>query len=59
MNCPKCNSNQICVYDSRNKKYVIRKRKCLICGNRWKTIEIPQEEYNLMLEVFNEQNDIY
>lgn len=58
MQCPKCKSEQVIVYDSRSSIYTKRKRKCLICGNKWKTIEIPQETYSFMLDIFNKRKGI-
>jgi transcriptional repressor NrdR len=42
MNCPKCNSNDTKVYDSRtskNGKAIRRRRECLACTYRFTTIE--------------------
>lgn len=43
MTCPKCGSNQHSVTDSRDggAQEVRRKRQCLACGHRWKTMEVP------------------
>jgi transcriptional regulator NrdR family protein len=43
MKCPKCNSDSK-VLSTKNKQIkIIRYRKCLSCGNNFKTIEILQD----------------
>ena len=47
MNCPECESNHLKIYDSRHiDNYVIRKRKCEECGDKFFTIEsyLTQEQ---------------
>jgi transcriptional regulator NrdR family protein len=40
MNCPECESSRLNIYDSRHLgDYVIRKRKCLDCDEKFYTIE--------------------
>lgn len=47
MNCPKCQSDQLIVIDSRpDPKSVKRRRECLACGFRFNTIETIDERKN-------------
>ncbi len=47
MNCPKCQSNQLVVVDTRDKPYGIqRRRECLVCGHRFNTAEVNLDDYN-------------
>lgn len=42
--CPKCNGSNVGVIDSRPEPYGRRRRRrCLGCGNRWNTVEVPEE----------------
>ena len=46
MTCPKCQSNQLIVIDSRAEKGGIRRRrKCQSCGARFSTFEQILEKY--------------
>ena len=46
MLCPKCNSSQVVVVDSRiSDKTTRRRRECLDCKVRFSTLEIPVYEY--------------
>lgn len=45
--CPKCQSEQVKVYDMRHTTNGCRrKRKCLACGYRYSTMEVLITEYN-------------
>lgn len=47
MNCPTCKHSNNEVYDSRQLKGLThRRRKCLNCPARWKTIEVHIEDYD-------------
>lgn len=51
MNCPKCGSDQVNVIDSRPKEgTVARRRKCLVCGYRYSTVEVDVSEYKSLKE---------
>lgn len=42
-----CDSDDIKVIDSRpheNKNWIRRRRKCMVCGMRWNTIELGEFE---------------
>jgi transcriptional regulator NrdR family protein len=61
MNCPECQSSDLKIYDSRHiGDYVVRKRKCSDCGDKFFTIEgyMSEEELaeieNLKKEKSNE-----
>lgn len=46
--CPACTKDNDAVKDSRptnGGKYIRRRRKCLSCGHKWSTIEIPLKEH--------------
>ncbi len=50
MNCPACKSIKGCVVDSRTRgrqgrfgDRVRRRRRCLVCGYRWSTLELTIE----------------
>lgn len=45
MPCPACGHSRSDVWDSRVTKnnWQRRRRKCGSCGNRWTTIELPEE----------------
>lgn len=47
MNCPEC-SGRTEVIESRDNGYIRRRRKCLYCGFRFTSIEIPNDEYKLL-----------
>lgn len=50
MQCPWCNSFNVNVYDSRpSVQMVTRRRKCTDCGRGFKTVEIIEKEYKLLL----------
>lgn len=63
MTCPKCGSNQHSVTDSRDggAQGVRRKRQCLACGHRWKTMEVslgaPVLRTTEELEALRAEND--
>lgn len=45
MNCPKCQSLQVAVVDSRPYKDTIKRRRlCRDCGSRFSTMEVQVEE---------------
>jgi transcriptional regulator NrdR family protein len=49
MNCPKCDSTNVYVVDSRPLvEFVSRRRHCKDCGHRFNTVEITQEEFTLL-----------
>ena len=51
MRCPKCNSDQLFVADSRRTdELVTRRRKCGVCGIRFTTVEITQEAYDKLIQ---------
>lgn len=51
MNCPKCNSNQVYVTDSRRKEGTVhRRRECQDCGHRYTTVEVDVGEYKSLKE---------
>lgn len=43
MICLKCHSRRVVVIDTRSKgtRRIMRRRKCLDCGKRWTTVELP------------------
>ena len=43
--CPKCGNEQGKIIDSRQDSngLVRRRHKCLICGRRWSTLELPAD----------------
>lgn len=46
--CPKCGADQSHVYDSRVNRgndFLERRRKCGVCGARWKTVEIEYKAF--------------
>lgn len=46
MNCPRCGHKHATVIDSRGQTLTIRRRrKCLGCGGRWTTFEVPAEVF--------------
>ena len=48
MKCPHCSSNKLQTYDSRKvADYVVRKRKCITCDERFYTIESYMSEEEL------------
>ena len=48
MNCADCGSPRLATYDSRHiGEHVVRKRKCLACGERFYTIESYMTEEEL------------
>lgn len=63
MTCPKCGSNQHSVTDSRDggAQGVRRKRQCLACGHRRKTMEVSSGTLVLRtteeLEALRAEND--
>lgn len=39
--CPKCGSRKTCVYaDGVFDEIYYRKRKCPVCGKKWRTVEV-------------------
>ena len=62
MNCADCGSSRLHIYDSRHVgDHVVRKRKCLVCEEKFYTIEsyMTEEELeaieNLKKEKLNER----
>lgn len=48
MNCPECSHAKLATYDTRHvADYVVRKRKCLACDERFYTIESFMSEDEL------------
>ena len=48
MNCAECSSNRLKTYDTRHiKDYVVRKRRCEDCGDKFFTIETYLTEDHL------------
>ena len=61
--CPNCGSEQVMVYDSRSRDhYIIRRRKCMDCDNRFTSYEILESDYRYMRDfirvVENMQQDV-
>ena len=58
MNCAECGSNRLHIYDSRHVgDYVVRKRKCLACEEKFYTIESYMTEEELeMIENLKKEN---
>ena len=44
--CPNCKAESAKVVDSRLRAdgYIYRRRECSMCGKRWTTIEVPEDE---------------
>jgi len=58
MNCEECGSSRLHIYDSRHVgDYVVRKRKCLACEDKFYTIEsyMTKEELE-MIENLKKEN---
>jgi transcriptional regulator NrdR family protein len=52
MNCPKCQSQQTIVYNSRPKDSTTwRRRKCLDCKHRWTTIEVTEDVFDFIDQI--------
>ena len=49
MNCPNC-GEATKVVDSRQDKYIKRRRECLACGHRFNTYEIPESLLDTIAE---------
>lgn len=50
MDCPKCGSGTY-VVDSRHKPHrVYRRRECRICGNRFSTAELNEEQIRTLVD---------
>lgn len=48
-NCPRCGTENTTVYDSRNKdKHIRRKRSCSMCGLRYSSVEILEEDFKMV-----------
>ena len=61
MNCPKCNSNNDAVIDSRSSgkgERVYRRRKCISCGARWSTLEISQADMAVFRQLLAQATDM-
>ena len=61
MNCPKCNSQQMSVVDSRpylGGQYIKRRRKCKDCGRWWYTVEIPLRLFEERFQEEAEEKDL-
>lgn len=42
--CPECGSDQVTVYYTGDKRFgLMRRRRCLDCGHRYKTIEVHMD----------------
>lgn len=55
--CSKCNSKKIsCVDTRRCKGYTRRRRMCLVCGNKFTTYEISEEDFKHIQELKDETN---
>jgi len=49
MRCSNCGSGKSRVIDSRGEREhgrIYRRRRCLACGHRWATFELPVEAYD-------------
>ena len=49
MRCSNCGSGKSRVVDSRGEREhgrIYRRRRCLACGHRWATFELPVEAYD-------------
>jgi transcriptional regulator NrdR family protein len=60
MNCADCGSSRLATYDTRHVgDHVVRKRKCLACGERFYTIEsyMTEEELEAIEAIRREQHD--
>lgn len=52
MKCPTCKANNSKVIDSRDRgTWRHRRHKCLLCGCRWSTNEIPAEEMEKLMKI--------
>lgn len=59
MRCPVCGSEANRAVDSRpDDDCINRRRMCSDCGNRWNTIEIDTDQWNIMTSIYQkrEQN---
>ena len=53
--CPKCGSEVLSIYDTRKKNNVVwRRRKCVMCGEKFATVEILSDD----LETLRRQSNI-
>jgi transcriptional regulator NrdR family protein len=54
VNCPKCNSDDSSVIDSRERyggRAIRRRRECKACGERWSSTEAPDEVFRELLDI--------
>lgn len=57
MNCPKCNSMQVVIVDTRpNPETVWRRRECLDCGFRFNTKEVRAIETERKLKKYETES---
>ena len=53
MVCPKCRSENVLIINSRPRGDTVRRRReCENCSERWTTLEISMEEYQLLTYAF-------
>ena len=58
MKCPYCGDGETLVMDSRpTVDHVKRRRKCLLCGVRFNTIEIDQDMFDRQVKEEGRKND--
>jgi transcriptional regulator NrdR family protein len=56
MNCPKCNSSNGKIINSRKRDVLVwRVRKCLDCSHSWRTNEMSEEDMNRLLNPTDEE----
>lgn len=52
MKCPSCQSTNYKVINSRQRStYIKRRRECINCGKRWRTVEIHENELQVLHRV--------
>jgi hypothetical protein len=57
IHCAKCSASSD-VYDSRptHDDLIRRRRKCTQCGRRWSTLEVPKDEWKVVMELLGPNN---
>ena len=56
MKCPMCGSDNIkTVYSLSDLDSIVRRKKCLVCNNRWSTIEIDKDQWYSALQIKEER----